>query len=77
MDQLDMMFNELVNGTSEKDFTESVNGDVRKFRKFIQQACQATYALARYAHGVEMDGHMISIEVTIQSIIITLVEMNL
>ena len=62
MDQLDMMFNELVTETSEKDFTESVNGDVRKFRKFIQQACQATYAIARYAHGVEMDGHIYDID---------------
>lgn len=62
MDQLDLIYDQLLNENSDKEFTESVNGDLRKFRKIIQPAIQATYALARYSHGVEMGGHIYDID---------------
>ena len=53
---------EVLDSSIDNDFEESVNGDIRKFRKIIQPALQATYALARYSHGVEMDGHIYDID---------------
>lgn len=62
MDQLDLIYHQLLNENSDRDFTESSNSDLRKFRNKIRPAIQATYALAKYAYGVEMDGHIYDID---------------
>lgn len=68
MDNLDMVFNQLVSDIDRHDFNESFDfaesagGDYRKFKKIIYPAVQLTLSLARFYYGVEMDSTIYAID---------------